>query len=76
MPKVRSKAEANFVPWWLVAGNGDEECPHCGQLYILEHEFRCPDCDGPGCTHCKKTHAEGHQTCPECASADESRAHG
>jgi hypothetical protein len=80
MPKVRSKAKATLAPWWL--SSGDHECPHCGQLYIYELEFRCPDCDGPCCIHCKAKHAEGHHVCPECvtsgaeAASQASRNHG
>ena len=56
MPKTRSKAQQeNIVPWYL--SGGDEECPHCGQWYAYELEFRCPDCDSPSCPHCK---------CPSC----------
>jgi hypothetical protein len=32
-------------------------------------EFRCTECDGPGCPHCRVTHAQGHLICPDCASA-------
>lgn len=66
MPNAKSKAKSltKPMPWWLSAG--DEECPHCGQLYVLEVEFRCPDCDGPSCPHCKKRHAEERDVCPEC----------
>lgn len=80
MPKVKSKAQSAATPWWL--SNGDEECPHCGQLYIYELEFRCPACDGPCCAHCKTEHAAGHHVCPECVTTDEqgtshgSRTHG
>src|SRR5262245_56226420 len=63
MPKVAS------LPWWLA--DGDEECPHCGHLYVLELEFRCSHCDGPGCPHCKVTHAAGHVVCPECIERTE-----
>jgi hypothetical protein len=37
------------VSWWL---GGEEECPHCHQLYAYEIEVRCPECDGPSCPHC------------------------
>ena len=37
------------MSWWL---GGDEECPHCHQLYAYEIEVRCPECDGPSCPHC------------------------
>lgn len=39
----------NAPSWWL---GGDEECPHCHQLYAYEIEVRCPACDGPSCPHC------------------------
>ena len=66
MAKSRSNTPAATarVAWWL--GAGDEECPHCGHLYIYELEFRCPECDGPGCSHCAQVHAEGHKVCPGC----------
>ena len=74
MPQSKTKPQATsqVVAWWL--SDGDEECPHCGQLYIYELEFRCPDCDGPCCAHCKKRHATGHHTCPECANPESGRA--
>jgi hypothetical protein len=80
MPKVRSKAKTGLAPWWL--SSGDEECPHCGQLYIYELEFRCSACDSPCCIHCKTVHVEGHHVCPECvtnsveAASQGSRTHG
>lgn len=80
MKTVKSRAKPGVVPWWLSAG--DEECPHCGQDYIYELEFRCPACDGPCCAHCKTSHAEGHHVCPECVTAGQqaapqrSRTHG
>lgn len=52
------------APWWLE--DGDEDCPHCGQPYIYELEFRCSACDGPACAHCKQVHREGHLVCPDC----------
>ena len=65
MPKAKVKTGvAAMTAWWV--SDGDEECPHCGQLYIYELEFRCPDCDSPTCLHCKKKHTEGHHVCPEC----------
>ena len=46
----KSKAQiTRSVAWWL---GGDEECPHCHQLYAYEIEVRCPECDGPSCPHC------------------------
>lgn len=74
MQKRKSKAKATVVPWWL--NDGDEDCPHCGQPYIYEVEFRCPACDGPGCPHCTQLHTEGHQVCPSCVESPENRAHG
>lgn len=77
MPKARSKSKSRIpVPWWLQ--QGDEECPHCGQPYIYELEFRCSDCDGPCCAHCKQIHREGHEVCPQCVESTrtEDRRHG
>lgn len=79
MPKVRSKVTVSTpaLPWWL--GEGEEECPHCGQFYAVEVEVRCVDCDGPMCPHCKVRHTEVHYVCPACvSSADrtEERSHG
>ena len=65
MPKAKSSVGTAKPSWWL--GAGDEQCAHCGELYVLEVEFRCPDCDGPTCPHCKLMHAEGHFVCPDCA---------
>jgi hypothetical protein len=50
--------------WWL--RDGDEECPHCGRMYFYEMEFRCPECDGPGCPHCTAIHTQGHVVCVNC----------
>jgi hypothetical protein len=57
------------VAWWL--GDGDEECPHCGELYIYELEFRCSECDAAGCKRCVATHVEGHHICVTCAQPGE-----
>jgi len=69
MPKARSKAKTanqTVSRWYL--GSGDEECPHCGQWYAYELEFRCPDCDSPSCPHCK---------CPACVVIiTETESHG
>lgn len=65
MPSKTSSKIPAAMSWWLNAG--DEECSHCGQLYIYEVEFRCIECDGPGCPHCRVVHAEGHLICPACA---------
>ena len=72
MPRTRSSAKAKVAPWWL--GEGEEECVHCGQTYHLEVEFRCPECDGPSCSHCKQPHAEGHHVCPDCLAAEPASA--
>jgi hypothetical protein len=66
MPKAKatSKRANKAMPWYL--GEGDEECPHCGQWYSYELEFRCPDCDSPSCPHCKSKHAEDRFVCPGC----------
>jgi hypothetical protein len=66
MPDKHSVPE-RAASWWL--SEGDEECRHCGRLYVYEMEFRCVECDGPGCPHCRLTHAEGHSICPDCAPA-------
>lgn len=44
-----SKRNLQSMPWWL---QGEEECPHCHQLYAYELEIRCPECDEPSCPHC------------------------
>jgi hypothetical protein len=59
-----SKATSAKAPWWV--GEGDEQCAHCGSFYVLELEFRCEQCDGPACPHCKMKHSAGHFVCPEC----------
>jgi hypothetical protein len=69
MPKGGPKAKASVVAWWL--SGGEEECPHCGRLYIYEMEFRCPDCDSACCPHCKRKHAEDRDVCPECVESRE-----
>jgi hypothetical protein len=75
MSKPRSTTAVGMTSWWL--SDGDEECPHCAQLYIYEVEFRCTECDGPGCPHCRVVHAEGHLVCPECVeSSSEGRGNG
>jgi hypothetical protein len=63
MTKHTTKPEPSSAPWWLL---GEEECPHCGLLYIYELEFRCPDCDSPSCMHCVSIHAEGRTVCVSC----------
>jgi hypothetical protein len=69
MPKAKPMATPKVDPWWLT--EGDLECPHCGRLYFVEVEFRCPDCDGPGCRYCKVTHIEGHLVCSGCVEPAE-----
>lgn len=66
MPKARSKSKAaqKAVSWYL--SSEDEQCPHCGQLYAYELEFRCPDCDSPGCPHCKTKHEDERFVCSAC----------
>lgn len=69
MPKVAKKSATRAVAWWL---GGEENCPHCGQIYAYELEYRCPDCDGPCCAHCKKQHQEdARHVCPECFDCKE-----
>lgn len=70
MSRVKSKAISRTAPWWLATG--DEECPHCGQLYAYEAEFRCPDCDGAICMHCVVLHEE-RNVCPDCVSVPAKR---
>lgn len=65
MPK--SKLQIQLSPWWLV---GDEECPHCHQLYAYEIEVRCPECDGPSRPHCV-SHIERGMVCVVCVSVSE-----
>lgn len=68
MPKLAKKSATRNVAWWL---GGEEHCPHCGQEYAYELEFRCPDCDGPCCAHCKKQHQDARHVCPECFDCKE-----
>jgi len=65
MPKQAREQSSAITSWWL--GDGDEECPHCGRLYVYEVEVRCADCDGAVCRHCRVTHAQGHLVCLDCA---------
>lgn len=67
MPKraAKSGVKNQSPPWWL--SGGEEECPHCGQLYAYEVEVRCTDCDSPSCPHCIVTHTE-YRSCVSCAS--------
>jgi hypothetical protein len=73
MPKGKAKVQARFVSWWL---GGEEQCLHCGQLYAYEIEFRCPECDGPSCPHCRKLHSAGHHVCAACIDTAEEQTHG
>lgn len=77
MPTAKSKPRSRLAAWWL--SSGEEECPHCGQVYAYEIEFRCPDCDGPSCPHCKQRHSAGRFVCPGCVegcTTGEGSAHG
>ena len=56
------------MPWWL---GGEEECPHCHQLYVYELEIRCPECDEPSCPHCVKQHVERGIVCVLCSENEE-----
>ena len=71
MPKTSPKAKpvTTTPSWWL--HEGDEHCAHCGFTYVYELEFRCSECDGPGCPHCKVTHAEGRLVCMSCGGSAE-----
>jgi hypothetical protein len=69
MPKVRVHSVSLApVPWWL--SEGDEDCPGCGQFYLAEVEFHCPDCDTPTCLHCRKRSPDGRWVCTSCATPD------
>jgi hypothetical protein len=60
----KSKSQIGRLPsWWL---SGDEECPHCHQLYAYEVEVRCPECDGPSCPHCVLRIVERGMVCVVC----------
>jgi hypothetical protein len=66
--------QTKVVAWWLA---GEEECPHCGQLYAYEVEFRCPECDGPSCPHCRREHELGGVICVACLDdCAEGSSHG
>lgn len=73
MAQPKTTTTVGMTSWWLV--DGDEECGHCGRLYHYEVEFRCTECDGPGCPHCRVVHEEGHIICPQCAPIG-GRKHG
>jgi hypothetical protein len=71
MPSGRTTTKSIITErWWLSAG--DEECPHCGMLYALEAEYRCPDCDAPTCLHCIVLH-EDRSVCPDCVTVTKTR---
>ncbi|WP_161814333.1 hypothetical protein [Steroidobacter agaridevorans] len=68
MPRARAKAPASdAAPWWLT--DGDEECLGCGQLYIYEMEFRCPECEMTTCIHCRRRRPDGRLVCVSCLDA-------
>lgn len=73
MPPGKLRVQARVTAWWL---GGEEECPHCGQLYAYEIEFRCADCDSPTCPHCRTRHSQGHDVCPACTDTAEDDANG
>jgi hypothetical protein len=63
-----SKTKLPSTPWWL---EGEEQCPHCHQLYAYELEIRCTECDEPSCPHCVKQHAERGIVCVVCIEGGE-----
>lgn len=67
MPISKNKLKRP-TPWWL---GGEEECPHCHQLYAYEVEVRCPECDGPSCPHCVMQHVEHGIVCVACSDTSE-----
>lgn len=71
-----SVGRARPTPWWLA--DGDEECLACGQSYIYELEFHCPECDTVTCLHCRRQRADGRLVCVSCAEAGSTReaSHG
>ena len=73
MPPGKLRVQARLKAWWL---SGEEDCPHCGQLYAYEIEFRCPECDSPSCPHCRHKHSEGHHVCPGCVGPVEEQSNG
>lgn len=72
MPKILKATgrERLTSPWWL-DDDGSEECPHCGQIYVYEVEFRCGACDSPSCPCCAMF--DQLDVCRECAAASEER---
>jgi len=71
MAQPKTTTSVGITSWWL--DDGDQECPHCGHLYYYEVEFRCTDCDGPGCPHCRVVHEAGHVICPGCIEPKKGR---
>ena len=63
MPDKKSAVAVATLSWWLT--DGDEECPHCGRLYLYEVEFRALNATA-GCPHCRVVHEEGRLICPGC----------
>jgi hypothetical protein len=59
------------LPWWL---GGREECGFCLQVYVLEMETRCIDCDRAFCPMC---FGEGRTSllllCPSCRESEAPR---
>jgi hypothetical protein len=68
-----TRSQPSAAPWWL--SGGEEECPHCGHLYVHEVEIRCFDCDAPGCPHCIVRHRE-RNLCPDCGPSVRKQAAG
>jgi hypothetical protein len=64
----RATPAKQSASWWL---GGEEQCPHCHQLYAYEIEVRCPVCDEPGCPHCVKQHVERGILCISCSKGCE-----
>lgn len=47
-PAPRRGLALHLYDWF----EGDETCPTCLQLYALEAQVRCVDCDQPFCPFC------------------------
>lgn len=55
--------------WWL---GGRETCDFCLQLYVLEMETRCAQCDRSVCPMCVTEVQASHLLlCPECDGGGE-----
>jgi len=56
------------MPSALDRWSGDGQCVFCLQLYVVQLEAYCADCDRPVCPLCT-THRGGAagRVCPECA---------